>query len=127
MAIGKVRIENGQVILVFDQSAQEIFEGMGPVRATKARKGLVIIEGEETLHPDSPKPLILPTLKPEGMLTQEQGSVLQKLISLRFEERTPTNVQGMLTGSEGNVLESMLESGMIKLYKGGKYAKTGVI
>ncbi len=127
MAIGKVRIENGQVALIFDQSAQEIFDGMDQVRATKARRGLVIIEGDETLHPDSPKPLVMPALKPEGMLTHEQGSVLQKLISLRFEERTPSNVQDILSQKETGVFSEMIDSGLIKIYKGGKYAKNGVI
>ncbi|MFA5106110.1 MAG: hypothetical protein WC506_04060 [Candidatus Micrarchaeia archaeon] len=122
MATGKVKTENGKLVIEFDQSAQGVFDGMQSVSAYKARNGLVIIESAQPASVGNSG-----EHKQEGMLPPEQGRVLQKLISLRFEERTPSNVQGLLTQEEGEVLDSMLESGLIRLYKGGKYAKTGVI
>ncbi len=123
MAVGKIKSANGKLVIEFDQSAQGIFEGMQAVNAYKARNGLVVIEAGAEPAAGAPRQ----ERKAEGMLTDEQGRVLQKLISLRFEERTPSNVQRLLTQDEGEVLDSMLESGIIRLYRGGKYAKTGVI
>lgn len=123
MATGKVKTLNGKTVIEFDQPAQALFEGMDSVSAYKARNGLVIIESAQ----GAPAQAKQGEHRQEGMLSEQEGRVLQKLISLRFEERTPSNVQSLLTQDEGEVLDSMLESGLIRVYKGGKYAKTGVI
>ena len=59
-------------------------------------------------------------------LSPDELSVLKKLTAFRFESRIPFNVNKTLTEQEKKVLEGLIKREFVELYKGGKYAKTGV-
>ncbi|MFH0817534.1 MAG: hypothetical protein V1909_02760, partial [Candidatus Micrarchaeota archaeon] len=87
-------------------------------------------EGEYIIHSLAKGVIALslsgPLKKSNSPLSPEEISVLKKLTTFRFESRIPYNVNKTLTDSEKNVLESLIKKEFVELYKGGKYAKTGV-
>lgn len=60
----------------------------------------------------------------EAELTDEELSLLAKLNSLKFSERTPTNVHRMLGEREKNVLKELTKRGCINIFY-GKYKNVG--
>ncbi len=58
--------------------------------------------------------------------SDEEIELLRKLESFKFEERIPYNVHKGLGEKERKLLESLVKRGVVTVFKGGKYAKTGV-
>jgi predicted transcriptional regulator len=54
-------------------------------------------------------------------LTNEQIKVIDKLIGVKFEERTKKNILTSLSEQENAILEDLIKSKTIKLYDQGKY------
>ena len=69
--------------------------------------------------------LELPEL-PQVELTGDDLSLLRKITSVKFEERIPENVLKMLSGKEMQQLKSLVDRGILSVYKGGKYQAKGV-
>lgn len=61
----------------------------------------------------------------KGFGVEEMG-LLRKLNSIKFSERIPYNVHKKLSSREREVLSRLISKGAVLVYKGGKYAKTGV-
>ncbi len=59
-------------------------------------------------------------------LGMEEMELLRKLNGIKFSERIPYNVNRKLSQREKEVLSKLIERGAVKIYKGGKYSKTGV-
>lgn len=59
-------------------------------------------------------------------LTNEQIKVIDKIIGVRFQERTKTNISTNLSEQENAILEDLIKSNTIKLYDQGKYSETPV-
>jgi hypothetical protein len=59
-------------------------------------------------------------------LTNEQIKVIDKIIGVRFQERTKTNISTSLSEQENAILEDLIKSNTIKLYDQGKYSETPV-
>jgi len=59
-------------------------------------------------------------------LSPEEMELLRKLNSIKFSERIPYNVHKKLDSKERDVLSRLVEDGAVRIYKGGKYSKTGV-
>lgn len=59
-------------------------------------------------------------------LSNEQIKVIDKIIGIRFEERTQNNISSNLSGEENAILEDLIKSNTIKLYNQGKYSDTPV-
>ena len=59
-------------------------------------------------------------------LTNEQIKVIDKLIGVRFEERTKTNISSSLSEEENAILEDLIKSDTIKVYNQGKYSEKPV-
>ncbi len=91
---------------------------------------LGIEEGEYEVHKLAEGVIALSfsgELKKTGSpLSAEELSVLKKLTAFRFESRIPFNVNKTITEQEKKVLEGLIKKEFVELYKGGKYAKTGV-
>jgi len=117
MAIGKIKFEKGKVLVEFDADATAVFENVAEVNAHKAREGLIVMDVTKTAQQAGERSV---------KFTAEQLEVMHKLISVRFESRTPSKMEEVLTKQEKDALEKLVASGMVLLYKGGKYAKTGV-
>lgn len=69
-----------------------------------------------------------PTEKTEDkslLPTEQEKQVLQKLLSIRFNQRTPDTVSKTFTTEEKNLLAQMEKKKFINIYKGKKY-KNGV-
>jgi hypothetical protein len=54
-------------------------------------------------------------------ISSDEIIVLQKLQSIKFNERTPANVAKALTGNEIPILRSLEQKGLANLFKGNKY------
>ena len=59
-------------------------------------------------------------------VSAEELALLRKLNSFRFDARTPEKVDRLLSASEKRALEGLIKKRHVRLYKGGKYQKTGV-
>jgi hypothetical protein len=64
-----------------------------------------------------------PVKKALGM---EEMELLRKLNSIKFSERIPYNVNKKLSPREKEVLSKLMGRGAVRIYKGGRYSKTGV-
>ncbi len=54
-------------------------------------------------------------------LTQNESVVLRKLLAIRFENRTPKNVNETLLEAEQSVLKELEQKGLVSVFKGDKY------
>lgn len=63
---------------------------------------------------------------PPIQLGADDIALLRKITSVKFEERIPENVLRMLSESEMETLRSLVDRGIIRVYKGGKYKGKGV-
>jgi len=61
----------------------------------------------------------------EGVVSAAERQVLKKLLSIRFEQRTPPNVAKELSGQELSVLSELERKGFVNVFRGQKY-KDGV-
>ncbi|MFH0737127.1 MAG: hypothetical protein V1827_00165 [Candidatus Micrarchaeota archaeon] len=61
----------------------------------------------------------------KGAIDERERAVLRKLLSIRFENRTPAYVSKALSGVEMEVLGDLEKKGMVNVFKGDKY-KDGV-
>jgi len=59
-------------------------------------------------------------------LSNEQIKVIDKIIGIRFEERTKNNISTSLSEEENAILEDLINNNTIKLYNQGKYSETPV-
>lgn len=58
--------------------------------------------------------------------TPEELSLLKKLDTIKYEKRLPPHVDKLLSPEERELIDKMLKKGLLRIYKGGKYASTGV-
>jgi len=63
---------------------------------------------------------------PKKELSSEEMKLLRKLNTIKFSERIPYNVNRKLDSEERGVLDNLIRKGAVRVYKGGKYSKTGV-
>jgi hypothetical protein len=66
-------------------------------------------------------PLPKPGQSGRGQISQEEKAVLKKLLSIRFENRTPAHVSKMLSDSERSVLRELELKGLVHVYRNKKY------
>lgn len=59
-------------------------------------------------------------------LTEKEKEVVRKLLSVRFEKRTPAEVEKLLSGEEKGTLEGLMKRKLVHVFHGGKYEKEGV-
>ena len=59
-------------------------------------------------------------------LSNEQIKVIDKIIGVRFEERTKSNISTSLNDEENNILNDLIKSNTIKIYDQGKYSDNPV-
>ncbi len=64
--------------------------------------------------------------KPEKRLTQAEKSVLQKLMEIRFADRTPSKIEKTFSPEEKALVRQLIKQGLIQVFYGKKYEKTGV-
>lgn len=65
------------------------------------------------------------TMKDFG-LSNEQIKVIDKIIGVKFEERTQPNISSSLSNEENAILEDLIKSNTIKIYDQGKYIEKPV-
>ncbi|MEM3364421.1 MAG: hypothetical protein QXS93_02850 [Candidatus Micrarchaeia archaeon] len=63
---------------------------------------------------------------PPVELNADDIALLKKITSVKFEERIPENVLRMLSEDEMETLKSLVDRGVLSVYKGGKYQAKGV-
>ncbi|MFH1785560.1 MAG: hypothetical protein ABH842_03960 [Candidatus Micrarchaeota archaeon] len=54
-------------------------------------------------------------------INEREKAVLKKLLSIKFENRTPPHISKVLDDDERNVLEDLGKKGLVNLFKGRKY------
>ena len=77
---------------------------------------------EAISHPSSP----LAAKTGEGAIPEKEKEVVRKLLSIRFEKRTPAEVANALSPSEKQTLEALMKRKLVHIFHGGKYEKDGV-
>lgn len=71
--------------------------------------------------------LVTPTLpKAGGLLNEKEKTVVKKLLSVRFDSRTPQKMNGLLSKDEADTLESLMKRKIVHVFKEGKYSREGV-
>ncbi|MEM4633671.1 MAG: hypothetical protein QW275_00785 [Candidatus Anstonellaceae archaeon] len=60
-----------------------------------------------------------------GILEKER-QVLKKLLSVKFERRSPAEVAKLLDREEKAVLDGLIKRNLVQVFRGGKYQKEGV-
>lgn len=61
-----------------------------------------------------------------GGLPEQEKELIRKLLSIRFESRTPAAVSKTLSKSEKEILERLMQKKLVHVFHGGKYEKEGV-
>lgn len=64
--------------------------------------------------------------KTGGLLSDKEKAVVRKLLSVRFDSRTPQQIGGLLSKDEKDTLESLMKRKIVHLFKEGKYSREGV-
>ncbi len=59
-------------------------------------------------------------------ISPEELRLLRKLDEIKYEERIPARVQKLLSEGERKILDGMVKEGFVSIYRGKKYAQTGV-
>ena len=59
-------------------------------------------------------------------LSDSEVALLQKLLQVKFEDRTPEKVDSTLSPSEKKTVGDLVKRHLLTIYYGGKYAKSGV-
>ena len=59
-------------------------------------------------------------------LSDSEIALLQKMLQVKFEDRTPEKVDSTLSPSEKKVVGDLVKRHLLTIYYGGKYAKSGV-
>ncbi len=59
-------------------------------------------------------------------LAEGEKALVRKLLSVRFESRIPEQVERVLSKEEKETLSSLMKKGLVQVFHGGKYEKTGV-
>lgn len=72
------------------------------------------------------KPAIAEKVEKKEFISKEEIELLKKLDKIKFADRIPYNVNKMLSKEEKDILAELIKKGVVIVYKGGKYAKTGV-
>ncbi|MEM2137465.1 MAG: hypothetical protein QW568_00055 [Candidatus Anstonellaceae archaeon] len=62
----------------------------------------------------------------EGAFSEGEKSLVRKLLTIRFERRTPAEVSKALSKDEKATLDSLMKKNAVQVFHGGKYAKEGV-
>ena len=60
------------------------------------------------------------------LLSGKEKEVVRRLLSVRFEKRTPAEVAKLLSKEEKETLESLSKKRLVEVFHGGKYEKDGV-
>jgi hypothetical protein len=61
----------------------------------------------------------------KGGISEPERAVLKKLLSIKFENRTPALVEHALSGAEMDILKELTAKGLVNVFRGNKY-KDGV-
>ena len=111
---------------------------MAEIKATKVRDGL-LLSGQlppELLSSSSLE--IIPlrdgsflvtqkaVQKMSSLLNEKEKVVVKKLLSVRFDRRTPQEIARLLSREEKETLESLMKRKIVHLFKEGKYSREGV-
>ena len=59
--------------------------------------------------------------KADGPLTDQEKQLVKKLLAIKFEKRTPSDVDMTLSSAEKNTLASLMEKKMVNVFRSGKY------
>lgn len=112
---------------------------MADIKATKTKDGLllsgplpsellsstalgiiVLRDGSFLLTPKQEQPRV------SSLLNDKEKTVVKKLVSVRFEKRTPQEISSLLSKEEKETLESLLKKNIVHIFKGERYSKEGV-
>lgn len=72
------------------------------------------------------KPELLEKIERKEFISREDVELLKKLDKIKFAERIPYTVNKVLSKEEKEILSELIKKGVVVIYKGGKYSKTGV-
>ncbi len=59
--------------------------------------------------------------KASGPLTEQELALVKKLLAIKFEKRTPSDVDRTLTGAEKATLAALMDKKLVNIFRSGKY------
>jgi len=59
--------------------------------------------------------------KVSGPLSEQERALVKKLLAIKFERRTPADVDGTLSGQEKATLASLMAKNVVNVFRSGKY------
>lgn len=62
----------------------------------------------------------------QPILSEDELSLLKRLASVRFEQRAPSSILPKLSESEKASLRALIDKGVVRIYREGKYSREGV-
>lgn len=92
----------------------EDFNGAEDVELSRARDGLFVITFQKKIQ------------QSENSISDQERAVLQKLLLVKFEKRTPVYATSTFTDIEQRILKEMERKKFVNVFYGGKYKATGV-
>jgi len=103
--------------------------GLAAIIPEELSRKLGLQEGQEVIVKESKFGIFINPLKVEERerieFTKEEIGVIDKLLSMKFIDRTPENVSNELNAAERRILSDLIERKAVNLFKSQKY-KEGV-
>jgi len=98
-----------------------IFDKLAMIIPQEICKNLGLREGMNMEVSEAEGIITLRKKKQTPKFSDDERKLIKKLISIKFSERTPTNVNRKLSGEEKKLLTKIVRKGYIGVYKSGKY------
>lgn len=112
-----IKLREGLAVIIPEELCKKLGLQQGQEVAVKESKFGIFVNPT----PSKAKPRAIPPTA----FSQDETELINKLLSLKFAERTPTNVSRSLDFNENRVLSELIGKGAINLFKNPKY-KEGV-
>ncbi|MCD6279531.1 hypothetical protein J7J26_02055 [Candidatus Micrarchaeota archaeon] len=88
------------------------------------KKGIAVITDYNSPKEKEDKNKIT-KIRKSNKLTAEEIDVLKKIGKIKFKERSPKHVNKIMTNKEKEILLSLIQKGIVSIYKGKHYAEIG--
>jgi len=122
-----VKNEKGVSLVLSKEEAEKLgFKENAEYELAQATQGVFVLLEKAVDKPVPPIKKQVAQQPAQKRLPIEEYRLLRKLDKIKYEQRIPYRVHKFLTKEEKDLLEQMKKKGLVSLYTGGKYAKTGV-
>jgi len=110
-----------------DVEITSVKDGVVLITGPSPPSGLLTAEKNPLLQPKPGQAQGRPTARSTTSppLSKDELELLKKIEKIRFSERSPNKVERMITKKENEILQSLIDKGIVTVYKGKNYAQLG--